>query len=237
MADAITVMAGYRLGAPRRAGLRLARVRRARLQSRLWCQESGNRVRRALDIVASALGLLVISPLLVLVAIAMKLTSPGPLLFQQERIGQHGRAFAMHKLRTMHINAEAMKASLSADGGEDIRFKMRNDPRITPVGRILRKFSIDELPQLWNVLMGQMTLVGPRPPVRAEVERYGAYALRRLELRPGLTCLWQVGGRSDLPFDKQVDLDIEYIDRTSAVDNLVLLARTIPAVITGRGSY
>jgi lipopolysaccharide/colanic/teichoic acid biosynthesis glycosyltransferase len=232
---------------------RFARVRREILVRRLRLQEAMPVVRRSVDIVVAGLSLVLLSPLLILVAIAIKLTSRGPVMFRQERIGQYGHPFQMYKLRTMCSDADAQKARLTADDGGDIRFKMRHDPRVTRVGRLMRKYSIDELPQLWNVFQGNMSLVGPRPPIRPEVERYDAYALRRLELRPGLTCLWQVGGRSDLPFRKQIELDIEYIDRPTppalvrrsiladlrvlVQDHLAVLLKTIPAVLFGRGAY
>lgn len=133
-----------------------------------------------------------------------------------------------------------MKSALAAqrrDAVDGVRFKLRNDPRMTPVGRILRKLSIDELPQLWNVLQGDMTLIGPRPSLWQEIVRSDARALRRLEVRPGLTCLWQVSGRSDLSFEQQVALDLEYIDRVKPPQELLILAKTIPAVLTGRGAY
>jgi lipopolysaccharide/colanic/teichoic acid biosynthesis glycosyltransferase len=235
---------------------RAARLRREILVLRLRLQEAMPAVRRCVDLAAGGLALLLVSPLLLLFAVAVKLTSRGPIIFRQERIGQYGHPFHMYKLRTMCVDAEVRKAGLTADTAGDLRFKMRRDPRITPIGRILRKYSIDELPQLWNVVRGDMTLVGPRPALRSEVERYDARALRRLELRPGLTCLWQVGGRADLPFPKQVELDIEYIDRPApsdphaplrrglladlwalAADHLSVLLKTIPAVVLGRGAY
>jgi lipopolysaccharide/colanic/teichoic acid biosynthesis glycosyltransferase len=206
----------------------------------LFLSDLGPIVRRLVDIAAAAAGLLLILPVLLVAAAAIKLTSRGPVLFAQERLGEHGRAFSMLKLRTMRVGADAMKDSLEAriEGAVDgARFKLRRDPRVTPVGRVLRKFSIDELPQLWNVLVGDMTLVGPRPPVWREVALYDTRALRRLEVRPGLTCLWQVQGRSDLGFDHQVALDIEYIDRVKPLQELLILAKTLPAVITGRGAY
>jgi lipopolysaccharide/colanic/teichoic acid biosynthesis glycosyltransferase len=237
------------------SGRHLAHVRREILVLRLRLQEAMPAFRRAVDLAVGGLALLLASPILVLFAVAIKLTSRGPIVFRQERIGQYGHRFPMYKLRTMGSDAEAQKARLAGDSG-DLRFKMRRDPRVTPVGRIMRKYSIDELPQLWNVLRGDMTLVGPRPALPSEVERYDARALRRLELKPGLTCLWQVGGRSDLPFPKQVELDIEYIDRSVPSDRLAplrrglladlgalvgdhlsVLLKTIPAVVLGRGAY
>jgi lipopolysaccharide/colanic/teichoic acid biosynthesis glycosyltransferase len=198
------------------------------------------RLRRALDVLATGLGLLALAPLLVLAALAIRLDSPGPIFFGQERVGRGGKRFTMWKFRTMVVNAEAMKDELARrhrEATDGVRFKMVRDPRITRVGRLLRKFSIDELPQLFNVLRGDMTLIGPRPPVWREVALYDNRALRRLEVTPGLTCLWQVRGRSNLSFDEQVALDLEYIDRMQPVDELKILLETVPAVLSGRGAY
>ncbi len=218
------------------SGTSFARTRRFLLRRLLGMLDLGPRARRGLDVLAAGLGLMLVLPILSLAACAIKVTSKGPVLFCQRRIGQHGRDFMILKLRTMYIDAEARRAALISDSSE-IRFKMVRDPRITSVGRWLRRFSIDELPQLWNVFVGDMTLIGPRPALRTEVDRYDSVARRRLEVQQGLTCLWQVSGRSELPFEKQVQLDIEYIDRTSAVDDVRLLVRTIPAVLGGRGAY
>jgi len=217
-----------------------ARARRMRLRAELGLRAVGPVLRRAIDIGATLVALILLSPVFLVAAIAIKATSRGPILFKQERVGQWGRRFKMLKLRTMGTNAEAKKTELQAavNGALDgVRFKIKNDPRITPVGRILRKFSIDELPQLWNVLVGDMTLIGPRPPVWREVALYDPRALRRLEVKPGLTCLWQISGRSDLSFEQQVDLDIQYIDKTQPVDEVKILVRTIPAVLSGKGAY
>jgi lipopolysaccharide/colanic/teichoic acid biosynthesis glycosyltransferase len=217
-----------------------ARVRRALFALRLALVSVGPLARRAIDVVAVGLGLVLVAPILALAALAIRWESPGPVLFAQERLGQHGRRFRLYKLRTMFHGADAQKTALAAarrDATDGVRFKLRRDPRVTRVGRVLRKLSIDELPQLWNVLIGDMTLVGPRPPVRREVDLYDTRALRRLEVRPGLTCLWQVGGRSDLSFEQQVELDLRYIDLVSASEEVAIVARTIPAVLTGRGAY
>ena len=198
-------------------------------------------LRRSLDVSATAVGLLAIAPLLALTALLVRLDSRGPILFAQERVGLRGRTFRMWKFRTMLHGADAQAAALAAaaegstSGG--VRFKMKVDPRVTRVGRVLRKLSIDELPQLWNVLRGDMALVGPRPPLPREVRLYDPRALRRLEIKPGLTCFWQVSGRSDLSFEQQVELDIQYIDQARPIDDVKILARTVPAVITGRGAY
>lgn len=221
------------LGAPR--GLR-----RLALRTSLAFLQAGPTVRRSLDVLATGLGILFLMPVFLVVAAAIKLSSPGPLFFGQERIGEGGRRFKMWKFRTMVVNADALKDKLAAEnkGATDgVRFKMVRDPRITSVGRVLRKFSIDELPQLANVFLGDMTLIGPRPPVWREVALYDNRALRRLEVRPGLTCLWQVKGRSDLTFEQQVELDIEYIDRVRPMEEFRILLATVPAVVTGRGAY
>jgi lipopolysaccharide/colanic/teichoic acid biosynthesis glycosyltransferase len=199
----------------------------------------GPAVRRAVDVAVGTGGLVALSPVLATAAIAIKATSPGPVLYSQIRIGKGGRPFRLRKLRSMYADADARLAALrdqnESRGG--VTFKIRADPRITPVGRVLRKFSVDEMPQLWNLVDGTMTLFGPRPPVASEVAKYGHRERRRLEVTPGITCLWQVSGRSDLSFEEQVSLDIAYIDRTRAVDEIVIFAKTIPAVLTGRGAY
>jgi lipopolysaccharide/colanic/teichoic acid biosynthesis glycosyltransferase len=202
--------------------------------------DAGPRLRRLIDVLATGGALVVLGPFLALVALAIRVTSPGPAFFFQERIGKNGRRFHMIKFRTMRTGADAEKAKLAAtvsEASSGVRFKIRHDPRITPIGRVLRKFSIDELPQLWNVLRGDMTLIGPRPAVWVEVSRYDQRAMRRLEVQQGLTCLWQVGGRSDLSFEEQVELDIEYVDRTTPTQEIKIVAKTIPAVLTGRGAY
>jgi exopolysaccharide biosynthesis polyprenyl glycosylphosphotransferase len=196
-------------------------------------------IKRAMDISASAVALLLLSPLLLLVAMLVKLESPGPVLFSQTRVGRRGRAFRCWKIRSMYVDAEARKAALLEDnemqGGTT--FKMKRDPRITGVGRFIRKASIDELPQLWNVLMGEMSLVGPRPPVPAEVAQYTALDRLRLSVKPGITCIWQVSGRSDIPFDQQVALDVRYIHERSLWLDIRLLLATVPAVLFARGAY
>lgn len=196
-------------------------------------------LKRFLDIVLSLLALIVLSPLFLILAILIKLTSPGPIFFVQIRVGEFGRNFCFFKFRSMYIDAEKRKAELmdqnqSSDG---VIFKMKNDPRITPIGRILRKFSLDELPQFLNVLFGDMSLVGPRPPVPSEVKLYSLEERKRLNVRPGLTCLWQVSGRSDIPFKEQVKLDKEYIHSRSLKSDLLILLRTVPAILSGRGAY
>lgn len=195
--------------------------------------------KRALDCVLAGAALLVISPLLLLTALTVRIDSPGPALFSQLRVGRDGKLFRCWKFRSMYRDAEARKTALLAQnemsGG--VLFKMKEDPRITRVGKFIRKASIDELPQLWNVFIGDMSLVGPRPAVPAEVEQYTPYQRGRLQVKPGLTCFWQVSGRSDLSFEEQVRLDLHYARVRSVGADLSLLLRTIPAVLFARGAY
>jgi len=179
-----------------------------------------------------------LAPFLGLVALTITLTSPGPVFFRQQRVGRHGRPFGMLKFRSMIVDTEARRAALEAhnEHREGPVFKMTHDPRITRVGRFIRKYSIDELPQLWNVLRGEMSLVGPRPPIPAEVAKYDAWQRRRLSVVPGLTGLWQVSGRNQISFDQWMRLDLQYIDNWSLRLDLALLGRTIPVVLTGRGA-
>ncbi len=194
-------------------------------------------VKRGLDFVVASALLAVSLPILGIAAAAIKATSPGPVLFRQLRCGLNGRRFLMLKLRTMYADAEERKEELMhLNEVSGPVFKIRNDPRITPVGRFLRRYSIDELPQLWNVIRGDMSLVGPRPPVPAEVARYETFERRRLSMRPGLTCLWQVNGRSEIEFDEWVRLDLQYIDDWSISQDLKILAQTVPAVLRGTGA-
>jgi lipopolysaccharide/colanic/teichoic acid biosynthesis glycosyltransferase len=195
-------------------------------------------VKRLMDFVGAALALVLTFPLMVLSAIAIKLESPGSVFFSHTRLGAGGRPFRFYKFRSMCEEAASLQAALQ--GMNEISgpvFKIRRDPRVTAIGRIVRKTSIDELPQLWHVLAGHMSLVGPRPPVPEEVADYEPWMLARLSAKPGLTCTWQVSGRSDIPFDDWVRLDIEYVHNRSLWLDLKILARTIPAVITGRGAY
>jgi exopolysaccharide biosynthesis polyprenyl glycosylphosphotransferase len=195
-------------------------------------------IKRIMDIVMSVAAMAVCAPFLPLVALAIKLDSSGPIFHCQERIGKGGVPFRLFKLRSMTLGAETVRASLAADAEvTGPVFKMRNDPRVTRVGRLLRKYSIDELPQLLNVLSGQMSLVGPRPPLPVEVEDYEPWHMRRLSVKPGLTCIWQVSGRSHVSFDRWVRMDIEYIENQSIWLDLKLLLLTIPAVFSGRGAY
>lgn len=205
-----------------------------------WANRQSVSLRRGADVVGAAIGLAASAPVLGLAAIAMQLSSPGPVLFVQQRVGRGGRPFSMYKLRTMVPNAVALQRELEFEAGVvsgGVRYKRSDDPRIPPAGRWIRKLSIDELPQFVNVLRGDMSLIGPRPPIPSEVARYDARALRRLEVEQGLTCTWQVGGRSDVPLDQQVELDVAYVDRATLADDASILLRTIPAVVLGRGAY
>ena len=211
--------------------------------SRPWLEDARRGVypaaKRALDVAGAALGLLLLTPLLLIVAILIRVESPGPVFFAQTRIGRREHPFRCWKFRSMIIDAEQRKAELMArnEMPGSTTFKMKHDPRITRVGRFIRKASIDELPQLWNVLIGEMSLVGPRPPVPAEVARYSAVDRQRLSVKPGITCTWQVTGRSDIPFREQVALDLRYIQERSLLLDIRLLLMTVPAVLLARGAY
>lgn len=206
----------------------------------LFVVNGAKALKRAVDVGASAAGFIVLSPLFLAVAAAIKLTDRGPVLYWQTRVGQWGREFSFPKFRSMVMNADRLKDELIAQndhGSQGVTFKMKKDPRVTWIGRIIRKLSIDELPQLWSVLSGDMSLVGPRPPVPREVALYSLADRRRLDVTPGLTCIWQVSGRGDIPFPEQVALDVRYIESQSLWLDLLLLAKTVPAVLLGKGAY
>jgi lipopolysaccharide/colanic/teichoic acid biosynthesis glycosyltransferase len=225
------------------------RIRRARVEHRtrfflrrsLWVTSSrGYQVtKRMMDIIGAAVLILLSSPIFFLVALAIKLSDGGSVLFWQHRIGISGKTFSFPKFRSMVPDAERVIVSIADHNhhGNSITFKMKRDPRVTWVGRIIRRFSIDELPQLWCVLKGDMTLVGPRPALPREVRKYGLAQRRRLDVKPGLTCIWQVRGRADLPFTRQLELDIQYIENQNLKLDVKLLLMTVPAVLSGRGAY
>ncbi len=194
--------------------------------------------KRLLDLTVSATLLLLLSPLLLLAGLIIYLEDRGPILYRQTRVGMNGRFFNILKFRSMVPDADARLQEVShlneLDGPV---FKIRNDPRITRVGRVIRKLSIDELPQLFNVLKGEMSLVGPRPPLPSEVEQYEDWQLRRLSVMPGITCIWQISGRNELSFDDWVRLDLQYIDNQSIWQDCRILLLTLPAVLHGRGAY
>ena len=194
-------------------------------------------LKRAIDVAASLTALVLLTPLLLVIAVLVKTTSRGPMLFRQPRVGLHGRVFWMLKFRSMVSNAEELKAKLLAFNEQSGPvFKLTRDPRVTAVGRFIRKHSLDELPQLVNVLRGDMTIVGPRPPVPSEVARYEAWQRRRLSVRPGLTCVWQVSGRNQISFEEWMYLDMRYIDHWTLAEDIRLILRTVPVVVTGRGA-
>jgi lipopolysaccharide/colanic/teichoic acid biosynthesis glycosyltransferase len=196
--------------------------------------------KRTLDLVVVILALLCLVPLFAVVAFLIWIADRGPVLYWQRRVGLDGVEFDFPKFRSMSTDSDALRQRLeraNQHGSEGVTFKMRNDPRITRIGRFIRRFSIDELPQLWCVLRGQMSLVGPRPPLPGEVARYTLADRQRLSVKPGLTCIWQVSGRSDIPFERQVLLDMEYLRNRSLKADLLLLLKTIPAVVLGRGAY
>jgi exopolysaccharide biosynthesis polyprenyl glycosylphosphotransferase len=194
--------------------------------------------KRTVDLVGASTALIVLAPVLLVAAVAIKLTSPGPVLFAQERYGLNRRRFRMYKLRTMVADAEALQVTLEErNEASGPVFKIREDPRITRVGRVLRRTSLDEIPQLLNVLRGEMSLVGPRPLPTRDVHRFTEAALmRRFSIRPGVTCLWQIGGRSNLGFDDWIRLDLKYIDEWSMALDVEILLKTVPAVVRGTGA-
>jgi len=193
-------------------------------------------LKRVTDIVIAAAGLVVLAPVMTVIVILIRLTSPGPAIFRQVRCGLNGRLFLFYKFRSMVENAEEMKKDLEHLNVRETVFKIPDDPRLTGIGRYLRKFSIDEWPQLWNVLRGDMSLVGPRPAVPGEVEQYKSWQRRRLRMRPGLTCLWAISGRDNVDFETWMKMDMQYIDNWSLALDWKILLRTIPRVLTGRGA-
>lgn len=215
------------------------RARRARIL--WWCHRHVPRAaKRALDLLVVVPALLLLMPLFAMVALAIRLHDGGPALFWQRRVGRDGIEFAFPKFRSMRVDAEAVRQQLlqaNQHGAQGVTFKMKRDPRITPIGRLIRRTSIDELPQLWCVLRGTMSLVGPRPPLVGEVVRYAPTDRQRLLVTPGLTCIWQVNGRSEVPFAQQVEMDLDYIRKPSLWADVRLLLKTLPAVIRGRGAY
>jgi exopolysaccharide biosynthesis polyprenyl glycosylphosphotransferase len=194
--------------------------------------------KRAIDFFGSGFALILLSPLMLIIALAIRLDSPGPAIFRQKRVGRHGQLFDVHKFRSMVQDAEALKERLKhMNEAQGPMFKIRDDPRVTRVGRFIRRTSLDELPQLWDVLRGDMSLVGPRPALPQEVAEYADWHRKRLATAPGLTGLWQISGRSDLPFDEMVLLDIYYIENWSPLVDLGILVRTVPQVLLRSGAY
>jgi lipopolysaccharide/colanic/teichoic acid biosynthesis glycosyltransferase len=217
-----------------------------RLQMRLslqrlawkWLVRGTDAAKRIIDVVGSVAALVALSPLLTLVAALVRVDG-GPTFFAQTRVGRHGREFKMFKFRSMRPDAEKRLAQLLAANkhADGVTFKIKNDPRVTPIGRWLRRFSMDELPQLYNVLIGNMSLVGPRPPVPREVALYTLADRRRLSVKPGITCIWQVSGRAEIDFSGQVRLDVKYIESQSLAQDLRILCKTPRAIFSGSGAY
>lgn len=220
-----------------------ARLLRARLRVKLviWESSLGSLLvlKRLLDIFVSGTALLLFSPVLALVALLVWIDDPGPIFYTQIRVGQDGRLFRFYKFRSMRVGADKMKDALIAqnESKDGVIFKMKNDPRITRVGKYLRRFSIDEAPQILNVLTGDLAIVGPRPPLPREVALYTLEERKRLHAKPGLTCFWQIQGRSDIPFKDQVRLDLQYIASQNVWTDLLIIVKTVPAVLFGKGAY
>ncbi len=197
-------------------------------------------LKRIIDIVVSGCALLALTPVYAVTALLIKLEDGGPIFFKQERVGYRGERFHMWKFRSMVVNADALKDQLlnqNEHSSSSVTFKMKHDPRITRIGRFIRKYSVDELPQFWNVFRGEMSIVGPRPCVPREVIVYSVEERMRLLAKPGLTCFWQVAGRADIDFEGQVQLDVQYIRSESVWLDIKLLLKTIPAVLLGKGAY
>ncbi|SCL66877.1 Undecaprenyl-phosphate galactose phosphotransferase, WbaP/exopolysaccharide biosynthesis polyprenyl glycosylphosphotransferase [Micromonospora citrea] len=232
VAPALTDVAGPRIHTRPVAGLPLIHVEAPEFRG------ARKLVKGLVDRSVSSLALTLLLPLLAVIALAIKLDSRGPVLFRQTRVGQGGREFGVYKFRTMVVNADALLAELASRNETDgLMFKMRDDPRVTRVGRLLRRWSLDELPQLVNVLLGQMSLVGPRPPLPSEVARYDGDVARRLLVKPGMTGLWQVSGRSDLSWEDGIRLDLYYVENWSLAADLTILWKTFGAVVNSRGAY
>lgn len=190
------------------------------------------------DVVFSALALLFLTPVLLVIAVAIFLDDPGPIIFRQQRVGLRGKPFTIHKFRSMAVDAEArLEALRSQSTGNGPLFKMDADPRITPVGRVLRKYSLDELPQFWTVLRGRMSVVGPRPHLERELDEFPDVGLRRLLIKPGITGLWQVSGRSDLNLEDSMKLDLRYVQNWSLLGDVAIVLKTIKAMISPQGAY
>jgi exopolysaccharide biosynthesis polyprenyl glycosylphosphotransferase len=204
-----------------------------------WLVGGAHLTKRLLDLCGSACALVVLSPLFAIIAVLIKFEDRGPILFRQVRVGRHGCEFRMLKFRSMRVDAEARLKELLGQNRHSvgITFKIKDDPRVTRVGRLLRKFSLDELPQFFNVLVGDMSLVGPRPPVPREVALYSLADRRRLAVKPGITCIWQISGRAEIDFPGQVQLDVRYIESRSLWQDIKILCKTVPAVLSGTGAY
>lgn len=195
-------------------------------------------IKRLIDVVCSFLGVIVLSPLFIIIVIIIKTTSKGPVFFSQKRVGKNGKEFNMYKFRSMVVNAEELKEKLAAQNEmSGPMFKMKDDPRVTKVGKFIRKTSIDELPQLWNVLKGDMSLVGPRPSLPKEVAQFEEWMYRRLEVKPGLTCYWQVSGRNNIDFEDWMKLDIKYVEERSTWVDVKLIFKTVGVLFGDKNAH
>jgi exopolysaccharide biosynthesis polyprenyl glycosylphosphotransferase len=232
LAPAVTEVVGPRVHIRPVCGLPLMHMERPELRG------TRRLVKNLFDRTAALVGIVLLAPLLVGLALAVSLTSRGGMFFRQERVGRDGRTFSMLKFRSMVAGADRLVDDLAADSdGNGVLFKRKNDPRVTRIGRFMRRYSLDELPQLVNVLTGAMSLVGPRPPLPTEVERYGFDMHRRFLVKPGLTGLWQVSGRSDLSWDDSVRIDVRYVENWSLAFDFMILWKTVGAVLRGSGAY
>ncbi len=223
-----------------RADAKLLRLRlRVKLAAWEMSLSSVLTVKRLLDILISGSALMIFSPFLLFVALLVWLDDPGPIFYTQTRVGQDGRLFRFYKFRSMRVGADKMKDALiqQNESKDGVIFKMKNDPRITRVGKYLRRFSVDEAPQILNVFFGDLAIVGPRPPIPREVALYTLEERKRLHVKPGLTCFWQIQGRSDIPFKDQVRLDLQYISSQSLLTDILIIIKTVPAVLLGKGAY
>jgi lipopolysaccharide/colanic/teichoic acid biosynthesis glycosyltransferase len=218
---------------------RLRWRQRSRLLVWEWALSSLLVIKRLIDVVCSLMAIILFMPFFILVSVCIVIEDGWPVLYVQQRVGINGRIFNFYKFRSMRRGADRLKEQLIAqnESSDGVIFKMKNDPRVTRTGRILRRFSIDETPQFFNVLVGDLSLVGPRPPLPSEVAQYTLEERKRLHVKPGLTCLWQIGGRSDIPFAQQVRLDMEYIHSRGIWQDICIMLKTIPAVLFGRGAY
>lgn len=197
-------------------------------------------IQRTIDLMTCIPAAILLLPLFIILGILIKLQDGGPVLYWQRRVGLGGKIFEFPKFRSMRMNSEAILQQIQAQnqhGSDGITFKMKRDPRVTPIGRFIRRFSLDELPQIWCVIKGDMALVGPRPPLPKEAARYTMRHRYRLSVKPGLTCFWQINGRSEIPFEQQVEMDIDYIRQQSVMTDLTVIAKTLPAVVKGKGAY
>lgn len=232
VAPALTDIAGPRVHVRPVSGLQLLYVEQPEFTGPTWA------VKEAFDRVVAAVNLLVLAPIMAVIALGVRLSSPGPVIFRQVRVGRDGEVFTVYKFRTMVVDAERhLEALWELSEGNGVLFKLKDDPRVTRFGRLLRRWSLDELPQLWNVLTGSMSLVGPRPALPTEAERWGRSTARRLLVKPGITGLWQVSGRSDLTWEDSVRLDLYYVENWSFAGDIQILWKTASAVVRGQGAY